>query len=1776
MNSGLRLRRYCAGLLAGMLIASPGGILPAHAQTVVTPATGASASVGTTSAGRTVLNIAAPNNNGLSVNRLERLDVGPQGLVVNNSLSGGTTVLGGSVGANPNLSGRSASTILNEVVGALPSRLDGPTELFGDPAHLILANPNGVVCAGCSFVGTPRVSLTTGVPRLLDGAGAPAAEADASSVRLDVRGGEIRIEGAGLTQPGSWLDLIAERLSIDAPVVAGDLLWILAGRQYVDLVPLATVPNGTDNTGEAITADSGALFAVDAGSLGSLSAGTIYLVATPWGMGVRSAAGMASTAGDIVVTSEGSLEVGSLTSAAGITARGMRFSATGPVRASSANLTAWTDLAVDDLRVGQTLDLRGENIVLGSGEAENLDVRATYALTMRGTFRVGDSALLRVGQLTQVDPLQRSLSSVSFMVPSPFDERVHLEGQLEVGNALTVQLPYGHWWQRAGSRLTADSFALDALAFTNEGSIGAGAMRIDTVAFRNTGTLEQTIAGGRLDLGLGWYGVFTGGRITGYDVAIRQDEVVTEAYRRADDPTPFGSWDLQAAWPVADEALTKRNPLDSRWFGELYAENELWFEGPADWHHIADLGAGQSLRVRTQRIGASCIECGGLQVPVAAPFAQPNVFIDADEVYLDRDLRALGNLTINARSGTFHQGERSWRFDGLANVIADGNLGITTPGLLKNGGLFRAGGDLTFSAADIWNGGLVQAGGDVSLFSSWLVNVGTVTAGRDLNVVMMPQSAGAPERRLGYGSSLPGLYRTPVRDPVPLTEAGVHNLSVLEAGRNLTIGAGIPGTPFVVRNQELRTEGKSASNEIPLPTDWREAGKRCEFWDIGSCSVVRDRPGAPMMLAGGDMRIDATDVDNVGGAIAAGGDLDIRASRRFLSRDRILRSEWQWNAWERLPSQDMIGNAGPGNDALADPSIVVVDGVRYRRRADSGAFDYARESASIQAGGLVQVQAPQVENQSRLAGSVVVLSGERVVNGWTDPQRLTPPPNTPPAVIPLPNPPSPGTPGRDPSRLQPEALLASLPVAQASGPVRFLLNGQQEAIALRQALLRSTGRSDIDLSALSLGLDGSRLALYAAAIRFGRQEGLALGNPLSAAQQASLTEPVLWYQWQGRGDQRVLAPVLYLPESARAGLTDVPGGVLAGTQVALVGEEVRNTGYIVAEDLLAVSADKLSNEKRSAWYDRTFNVKGGRLRIWGWQVQPGGFMSAARYALEVDSLYSRSGEFKVAGGDADAEAALLEDLRARLGSDFTEEVAKDELRQEFKKKHKFGGMVVAIAVGFVAPEMLASGLFSAGSVGALSVGEFAVVQGITGFLSSSAAQFVDGGRIDPGASLKSGLTAGLTGGLTRYSGEALNNQTLAGSTQLADGSRVVIDAPLSDRLLGYTVRAGLGAGVQTLVYGGDSSSFQRAFALSLLEDAKAEGANFIGSKLEGGTLPNILAHAGLGCAGAALGGDDCASGATGGAGSAFLTSLLSVPLDASGNPRPYTDDERALIALSSVLANGLVADTLGLDADTAAYAARNEVINNYLTHEQDLQRRSRLAKAKSDQERAQIEAEYAELDARQRDEAAQCLINGVCARAMDPVFYRQVIDELAAACAMPRVCSDIERRSLDELRRDFEIPQNAITPDYIVEEFLAGDAVVRLAGGALRSLVGRVFGSSARIDGAGVEIVEGADLGGLQLFKWNSSTTTRATGWQEGDFMLALPDKGATKMNWAQNASRLREQMRRGKPIYDSYRDPVTGMQIPAKGFLRAERNLLESKGWKYNPSTGAYHPPNR
>ncbi|WP_071604535.1 two-partner secretion domain-containing protein [Dickeya dadantii] len=109
--------------------------------------------------------------------------------------------------------------------------------MAGPAANVVVANPYGITCSGCGFLNTPRITLTTGTPRF-DAAG----RLDG----LDVRGGDILIDGAGLDaegQSGTTFALIARTASLQAGLSARDARVVL-GANRVDAAGRVTAQAG--------------------------------------------------------------------------------------------------------------------------------------------------------------------------------------------------------------------------------------------------------------------------------------------------------------------------------------------------------------------------------------------------------------------------------------------------------------------------------------------------------------------------------------------------------------------------------------------------------------------------------------------------------------------------------------------------------------------------------------------------------------------------------------------------------------------------------------------------------------------------------------------------------------------------------------------------------------------------------------------------------------------------------------------------------------------------------------------------------------------------------------------------------------------------------------------------------------------------------------------------------------------------------------------------------------------------------------------------------------------------------------------------------------------------------------------------------------------------------------------------------------------------------------------------------------------------------------------
>ena len=82
-----------------------------------------------------------------------------------------------------------------------------------------------------------------------------------------------------------------------------------------------------------------------------------------------------------------------------------------------------------------------------------------------------------------------------------------------------------------------------------------------------------------------------------------------------------------------------------------------------------------------------------------------------------------------------------------------------------------------------------------------------------------------------------------------------------------------------------------------------------------------------------------------------------------------------------------------------------------------------------------------------------------------------------------------------------------------------------------------------------------------------------------------------------------------------------------------------------------------------------------------------------------------------------------------------------------------------------------------------------------------------------------------------------------------------------------------------------------------------------------------------------------------------------------------------------------------------------------------------------------------------------------------------------------------------------------------------------------------------------------------------------SVGDNEYTLLNKLPDQGSPKANWKQNSSVLRQELSRGIPIGDASVGPDGSLIQYPGSFLNAERTLLRTRGWVYDPKTTLWSP---
>ncbi|MPQ69198.1 MULTISPECIES: filamentous hemagglutinin N-terminal domain-containing protein [unclassified Pseudomonas] len=374
-------KRGLAFILANAMFWQP---LLAQADGIVVNAPGTT--LGQAGNGVPIVNIAAPNAQGLSHNQFSDYNVGANGVILNNATARTqSTQLGGIILGNPNFNGAAANVILNEVNGGSPSQLRGYTEVAGQSAHVIVANPYGISCNGCGFINTPQATLTTGKAVITNG--------QVTGYRVDQ--GSVSIDGAGLNANNvDQFEIITRAASINAQINAKQLT-IIAGRNDVDARTLSATARADDGSSKPQVA-------IDSSALGGMYAGAIKLVGTEAGVGVKLAGNLAASGGDIQLNANGQLSMVQATASGAVNVKAASLDAQGPVYAgSSLNVQTTGDLnsqnnlaARDSITLNSGGQLTNHGIIEAGVNADNTrNSTGDVSVTAQNVVNTGQSVI---------------------------------------------------------------------------------------------------------------------------------------------------------------------------------------------------------------------------------------------------------------------------------------------------------------------------------------------------------------------------------------------------------------------------------------------------------------------------------------------------------------------------------------------------------------------------------------------------------------------------------------------------------------------------------------------------------------------------------------------------------------------------------------------------------------------------------------------------------------------------------------------------------------------------------------------------------------------------------------------------------------------------------------------------------------------------------------------------------------------------------------------------------------------------------------------------------------------------------------------------------------------------------------------------------------------------------------------------------------------------------------------------------------------------------------
>ncbi|MBY4610976.1 hemagglutinin repeat-containing protein [Rhizobium sp. 9T] len=1233
---GRLAHRSLAIVLSALLVFQP---MLANAQSVSASTTAPAANqpgVGTAPNGVPLIDIVTPNSQGLSHNKYDNFNVGTPGLILNNFQGEiGNSNLGGLTPGNANLNTSGPATvILNEVTSGNRSALNGPTEVFGGRADVIIANPNGITCDGCGFINTPHATLTTGVPDI---------GADGRLTGFTVNGGDVTIGPNGgnfATGPGAvdLFDIVSRTVHVNGPVY-GKSLRVTAGASNFDyatgdsqaLAPISGTPE----------------YAIDGTALGAMQADRIKIVVTEQGAGVRMSGNLAANTNELSLSADGKISLGNVSGEQGVS-----ISSKAKVTAAKVTSKAKAAIEADNGITLDTIAADGD-IVLSSGSGL---LSVGGEVNSATNVEISSAAGIAAGSVVAGNALDLSATSGG----------IQIAGAVKSGDTLTIAATSGSISAASlvsGSDLTLSAGADigisgDVLAQGNVTATGrsmAAATVASGVDFAATaqsanGTLVLQQAG---DMSL----AAANGSIVVGDAMLSSGNLSAAASQNLaySKLQSLGSADLSASGQISygNPTSAKGNltlttttiDLSNGGAGNIAAGGTLMLNADSanlsnnsltlggltlNLSDAADL-SGTRINAVTNAGGSGdiAINAGGLSTSAGtALLAAHDLTLTLPSLTNAGQLAAGDDLTLNI-SGNFTNSAT-----GLA--YAGHDAGLFIGGVLTNNqGAILAGNDLEIAGTtsglrntEVTNiSGLIQAGNDMSILTANLTNrravtpqwtAGTlVSSGVVSGFTLNPVAAGLPFGYLEtadqnmyqlYAGVDPGLWQD--YQPLLWSKATLADGTTYRAWTWISADGPEKVTPIIdwIRARVPRDANGNPVADANNPSryfivdevNFSGSDESTTYtWDWSSHlsqSVYEDRLNGALspeatIRASRNLTIDATNLTNAYSSIEAGGDATLKGSTLTNTGVTLFRTTTTTcSAQGACTAYDANGNTNPSKNIANGTTIV------------SSVQAIGGVSANIKAGGALSVNFGSVNNTSA-AGSVAGGASVAAASNPGDPLSALSGLTAGGALfnvnsglgttlVASTNPQSGGfgkrIPGQtflfetradflDVSKFYGSNYFMDRIGYQPDTAVPFLGDAYFENQLIAKQIQQLAGQG-LGPGSFIPGSDATEQVkkLLDNGIKYANDNHLQVGQTLTPEAVAKLTEPVVLYQKQVVNGIEVWAPVVYLPSTATAQLT-ASGALMSGSSVTVGGGAINNSGAMVAANDLSVSGSSIAS-----------------------------------------------------------------------------------------------------------------------------------------------------------------------------------------------------------------------------------------------------------------------------------------------------------------------------------------------------------------------------------------------------------------------------------------------------------------------------------------------------------------------------------------------------------------------------------------------------------------------